>query len=78
MIPHGNCRDATQSRRVVDKHKPATPRNNNIVGEFVLYDYFRNNGRSECPTGLRKCPRHYILEIFLRRQFFRDAGNCIR
>jgi hypothetical protein len=73
VIPHGNCRDAAQSCRVIDEHKPITPRNDNIMREFVLNDDFRDNGRNKSPARIRKRPSHHIPQIFLRRQFSRDA-----
>jgi hypothetical protein len=36
---HGNCRDATQSRRVIDEHQTVQQRNDYIMREFVLNDY---------------------------------------
>ena len=46
MIPHGNCRNSSQSRSVVNKDEPTAPRNNYIMREFILdndiRDYLRN------------------------------------
>ena len=68
MIPHGNCRDATKSGCVVDQDKPVAPGHYYIMREFVLNDDFINDRRKERPAWTRKGPRHYILQILMRRR----------
>ena len=78
MIPYGNCRDTTHSRGVVDKHKPVTPGNNDVMRKLVLYDDICDNLGCECAYGLRQRPVHHILEIVLIWQLGFDLSNRMR
>src|SRR5687767_9450565 len=77
MIPHGNCRDATQSRSVVHQNQSTAPGDDYVMREFILNDYFIDNSRKERPALMRKSPCHHILKILLRLQLFRDIREGV-
>ena len=43
VIPHGNCRDPSQSGRIINEHQPFTVRDDDIMGELILHDDVRND-----------------------------------
>jgi len=62
MIPNGNCRDCSQSRRVIHEHELIAPGDNHIVRELILYHNFRDNLRDEGSFGFSQSPIHYVLQ----------------
>ena len=77
MIPHGNCRDASKSGRIVNEDKAVAPRHDYIMREFILNDDFIDNRREERPARTRKSPGDHILKILLGRQLLHDIRESV-
>lgn len=61
LIPDGNCRHGSQSRRVIHKKEIAIW-NDDVVRELVLGDYFRNVLRMNFVFRLCSGPRENLVK----------------
>jgi hypothetical protein len=67
MIPHGNCRDAAQSGRIINEHQPISVRDNDIMCKFILHDNISDNRRNKYSLWMRQCPFHQVFKTLLAR-----------